>query len=215
MERNSVLDVLCLTLIILSAKLTFSSGEMNRETSWRDSRNGEREMESGFQKRFIGEVDESVPDSDLPRSRYNLEEVKYENSNAQWVIKLAPSSTFDEWTLHHIWSVKSDEERADRLAEELGLLNLGRVDPFPSVFRFRNDPRGLGDRSVRETRIGRSVDEVDLVLAKHPSLVWASREKALVRKKRTDYMSLNDPMFDKQWHLVSVLLTYAVHRYCK
>lgn len=178
---------LCLTLVIIS------SAKVSREAETVSLADG-------------------LPDSDLSKSRYNTE-VKHEShedlDGAEWLIKLIPAPIHNEWTLDNIWSVESDEEKADLLAKELGLMNLGRVDPFPSVFRFRHDQsvaRKSSSKGVRVMRNSENLDEVDTLLVQHPSVAWASKEKALVREKRTNYLQLNDPMFDKQWHLVRFLL---------
>ena len=213
-ERNCVFSVLCLTLIISSTKLSLSDSSIpSLERSGANSQRREAKIKTVLGTSdeaetldLAGLVDESEYDksnSDLSGRRDNPEEYIMDQDGAEWIVKLFPTPTATEWSLHNILSMESDEEKADRLAVELGLVNLGRVDPFPSVFRFQHDPsihRMSGDRDVREKRIDR--EQVDLLLAEHPSLLWASREKALVREKRTDYLQLNDPMFAKQWHLV-------------
>ena len=125
-----------------------------------------------------------------------------DHDGAEWLIKLVPFPTSTEWTLPSILSVESDEKRASRLAVELQLVNLGHIQPFPNVFWFGHDS-GATSRKAEGVVVGEGEgDKVDQSLAEHPSLMWASKERALVRKKRTDYLQLNDPMFKKQWHLV-------------
>lgn len=139
-------------------------------------------------------------------SEYNSEV----DGGAEWIIKLAPSR--NQWIPSTLWSSESDDQRANQLAEELGLKNLGQVDPFPSVFRFRHHPGVLRDSKVKdgENRIlRREVKNINLLLSEHKSLMWASKEKEVVRIKRTDYLQLNDPMFSKQWHLVGYTVSIA------
>ncbi len=116
-----------------------------------------------------------------------------DKENVEWVVKLG--------TIRTLWSWESNDVRADRLAEELGLKNLGRVEPFPDVYRFQGVWSGssLGEAGI----VKRDVEEVEVSLTNHESLMWATREVEVVRRKRSNYLNLNDPMFSKQWHLVS------------
>jgi len=137
--------------------------------------------------------------SSTPGSNYLDEDSQ---DSAEWVVKLAPNLISN-----NLWSWQSDEQKANKLAEELGMENLGQVEPFPGVFRFRHHLSGwTGSKPGSEggSEVGkRSVEAVDILLEEHGSLVWSKKEVAIVRKKRTNYLQLNDPMFNKQWHLVS------------
>lgn len=103
----------------------------------------------------------------------------------------------------HVWAVKvqGGGERAERelqaiadtVANNLGLVNHGRIEPFHNVFQFEGSSR----------RVGRSaVAAVHASLEGHPGVVWASLQRPLTRTKRE--VEFRDPFFSKQWHLVSL-----------
>ena len=103
----------------------------------------------------------------------------------------------------HVWAVKlqGEGERskrelqaiADSVANNLGLVNHGRIEPFHNVFEFEGSSR----------RVGRSaVAAVHASLEGHPGVVWASLQRPLTRTKRE--VEFRDPFFSKQWHLVSL-----------
>ena len=95
------------------------------------------------------------------------------------------------------------EARARELAKERGLEFVGRVEPFPNIFQF-DLPREVIDYHIQSREIGQldaqSVeDSFHNELSGHPSVMWASKQVALIRTKR----EFSDPAFEQQWHLVS------------
>lgn len=209
-KRDCVLAVMFLSLMISSSLSDYlensvSGKETNVKSFLDDANHAPETMVLASEG---GESRNHQSSSDFSMNSNNAEELKYKDMkdqyNAEWLVKLIPTPISTEWTLHNLF-MESEEKKADNLAVELGMVNLGRVDPFPSVFRFRHDPSEAwksGNAGVKQKRGDDEQKELDLLLAEHSSLLWASREKSLVRKKRTNYLQLNDPMFDKQWHLV-------------
>ena len=165
-----------LFLLLLARLIPFGLPTLDTDTNLRQKR----------------EDSSSYRDSTTPRGQHLDDQ-----ESAEWVVKLAP-----HLMSNNLWSWQNDEQKANKLAEELGMENLGQVEPFPGVFRFRHHLGGWSGLS--DSRLGkRSIETVDKLLERHNSLVWSKKEVAIVRKKRTDYLQLNDPMFNKQWHLVS------------
>ena len=113
----------------------------------------------------------------------------------------------------HVWAVKVQGvgERAERelqtiadtVANNLGLVNHGRIEPFHNVFQFEGNSR----------RVGRSaVAAVHASLEGHPGVVWASLQRPLTRTKRE--AEFRDPFFSKQWHLVSLCVLSGPQTLC-
>lgn len=108
-----------------------------------------------------------------------------------WAVKLNPEG------LSGVWS----EVTADSLASELKLINRGKLEPFDNVFQFELTPELLG--GVKRYR--RALAHCDEKLREHSAVLWSSRQRPLKRTKRELYETyFNDPVFKKQWHLVSV-----------
>ena len=114
----------------------------------------------------------------------------------------------------HVWAVKVQgggkrAERelqtiADSVANNLGLVNHGRIEPFHNVFQFEGSSR----------RVGRSaVTAVHASLEGHPGVVWASLQRPLTRTKRE--VEFRDPFFSKQWHLVSLCVLSGPQTLCR
>ena len=105
------------------------------------------------------------------------------------------------------WAVKvrgddnSPEERARELAGEHGLLFVGRVDPFPDVFELELPHELIQARSIGQMDVQFVEDTVHNDLTDHPDIKWASKQVALIRRKR----EFSDPAFIKQWHLVWIV----------
>ena len=114
----------------------------------------------------------------------------------------------------HVWAVKVQGEGkraerelqtiADSVANNLGLVNHGRIEPFHNVFQFEGSSR----------RVGRSaVTAVHASLEGHPGVVWASLQRPLTRTKRE--VEFRDPFFSKQWHLVSLCVLSVPQTLCR
>ena len=126
---------------------------------------------------------------------------------------VASTEDLSAFGAEHVWAVKvrGGEEGsqgeltavADSTATDLGLVNRGRIEPFPNIFLFELD---AGSRS------GRSVMATHTVLGQHPAVVWTSKQRPLTRVKRD--VQFSDPYFPRQWHLVSIctLASYPVPR---
>ena len=94
-------------------------------------------------------------------------------------------------------------KKADSLAAELRLMNKGPQLGFRTIFKFEKptlaeEPRSSDRLLLRRVRDVKLADDIDLLLEKHPSVKWASRQLPLIRTKR----GFNDPKFQAQWHLV-------------
>ena len=99
----------------------------------------------------------------------------------------------------HSWAVKLSEDsspailnaKADALARECGVVNLGTIGRMSTVFEFgmraEENQSDLVDYLAVEKR-----------LASHTAVQWVSIQRPLKRVGR----SFRDPYFLKQWHLV-------------
>jgi len=106
----------------------------------------------------------------------------------------------------HVWAVKVRLERggevskeeleavADSTATDLGLVNHGRIEPFPNIFQFELDASSRSGRSL--------LMDTHTLLGQHPAVVWTSKQRPLTRVKRD--VQFRDPYFSRQWHLVSM-----------
>lgn len=128
----------------------------------------------------------------------------------EWVVKLKPV------TKESYLGIKEQDRHLDQseltdiavsLAQDFGLENMGHVSPFLGVFKLR---LGFHEGGMEKRDISRRLAEVDRSLDEHPKVLWASRQHCLVRHKRKVRMDFNDPMFSRQWHLVSSELCHVV-----
>lgn len=110
------------------------------------------------------------------------------------------------------------EQLAGSIAARLGLINLGRLEPFEDIYKF-GLPLSHGSRSSAVRSVAGQVSSLDRQLSEHTDLVWASKQVPLIRTKRTAHMSksslrrtvrgvppaisFNDPQYSSQWHLVN------------
>lgn len=94
---------------------------------------------------------------------------------------------------------------ASSIADSNGLpLDVEHIQQFHGVFRLRYNLTGDGESwRVRRSNIHRQFASLDKSLSKHPLVVWSARQHCLTRQKRGFQLDFNDPMFDRQWHLVS------------
>lgn len=137
----------------------------------------------------------------------------------EWAVQLRPEVTEVSMFGYEYKRTLEKEELvsvANSLAANLGLDGEVRhVDQFRGVFVLRYNLIGYnltGDHtdSMESRRLRRRSSHQHLArlekgLDEHPSIVWAARQRCLVRQKRDFELDFNDPMFDRQWHLVSSL----------
>ncbi|KAH0623390.1 hypothetical protein JD844_031663 [Phrynosoma platyrhinos] len=98
-------------------------------------------------------------------------------------------------------SLPSEEEldwHADRLAEEAGLVNMGRIGELRGHYLLGYQPAIQGVDQGLEA-VQRSVEAV---LAQHEGVRWHAEQRLLKRSKRS--LTFNDPKYPQQWHLVSL-----------
>ena len=133
--------------------------------------------------------------------------------SSEWVVKLKTTTRDSYLGLGGLYDYNRTLDQselsniADSIAEDLPLEHAGHVTPFHGVFRLRYDPRkesGHGRLRVRDAEgIKQRFEELDRSLDAHRLVVWAARQNPLIRHKRSVAVDFNDPMFGKQWHLVS------------
>ncbi|XP_061449243.1 proprotein convertase subtilisin/kexin type 7 [Rhineura floridana] len=91
----------------------------------------------------------------------------------------------------------SEEEldwRADKLAKEAGLVNIGRIGELKGHYLFGYQPASHVEPGLEA--IQQSAEEV---FAQHDSVRWHGQQQLLKRSKRS--LRFNDPKFPQQWHL--------------
>ena len=125
----------------------------------------------------------------------------------EWVIKLkttARDSYLGGLYNHHRTLDQSELSGiAASIADHFELEHAGHVTPFHGVFRLRySSPSDTGKLKKRDGN-HRLVEELERGLASHEAVVWAAKQDPLVRRKRGVAVDFNDPMFFRQWHLVS------------
>ena len=105
-----------------------------------------------------------------------------------WAVKLAP---------HTLSLLEEINALADRVAMEMGAVNLGRIEPFQDLYKFTKNTK---TRNVRD----------DNILENHSNILWSSKQVVLKRTKRSGFplisrgfpsASFNDPKYIDQWHL--------------
>ncbi|XP_053222261.1 proprotein convertase subtilisin/kexin type 7 isoform X1 [Podarcis raffonei] len=94
-------------------------------------------------------------------------------------------------------SPSSEEEldwRAEELAKEAGLVNIGRIGELRGHYLFGYQlasPAGLSLEAIQRS--------AEAVFAQHDSVRWHAEQRFLKRSKRS--LHFNDPKFPQQWHL--------------
>ena len=127
----------------------------------------------------------------------------------EWVIRLNPVlKEVYYFGYEHVRTLEQDQltQIADSIASDFDLENRGLIQPFHGTYIFKHkQSSALLPHHNMETRdldrLQRRLAEVDKGLEEHPSILWSSRQHYLTRQKRTNF---NDPMFARQWHLVSI-----------
>lgn len=130
----------------------------------------------------------------------------------EWVVKVR-SVVETPGLLYGVHTKTLDQtelaDLADSIAVSFGVQSAQRVEPFRDVFKLQYDINSdLGEdlQVSAQHGIQRRLAELDKSLEDHPSLLWAARQHCLVRQKRGGAdLQFNDPMFHRQWHLVSTL----------
>ena len=140
----------------------------------------------------------------------------------EWVVQLK-ENTMEKSLLGHKYKRSLNTEElysiANSIAAESRLKGVVRIEQFHGVFKLQYEPRekwllhrkrsaGLRRASPMFWRRGverfhRTLASLDKDLEGHPQVEWAMRQRCLVRQKRGFELDFNDPMFNKQWHLVS------------
>ena len=127
----------------------------------------------------------------------------------EWVVKVR-SEVETPGLLYGVHTRTLDQEQladvADSIAVSFGMQSALRVEPFHNVFALQYDAHHDNNLhvSAAEHGIQHRLAELDKSLEDHPSVLWAARQHCLVREKRGGAnLKFNDPMFRRQWHLVS------------
>ena len=140
----------------------------------------------------------------------------------EWVVQLK-EHTMEKSLLGHKYKKSLTTEElysiANSIAAESRLKGVVHIEQFNGVFKLQYEPRekwllhrkrsaGLRRASPMLWRRGverfhRTLASLDKDLEGHPQVEWAMRQRCLVRQKRAFELDFNDPMFNKQWHLVS------------
>ena len=125
------------------------------------------------------------------------------------VVAMTTTAGSDElpvWAVRIAHATPHLNSEADRVASELGLVNSGRIEPFPNLYRFTLPVEASAGhyRVIRDT-----VRQLDDRLKGHQSVRWSSQQVVLKRTKRANplimrgapVINFNDPQYSKQWHL--------------
>lgn len=88
------------------------------------------------------------------------------------------------------------EQRAHAVAQEAGLVNVGRIGELQGHYLF---VQPAGHKQALEVEVIRQ--QAEAVLTRHEAVRWHSEQRLLKRTKRS--VHFNDPKYPQQWHLVS------------
>ncbi|XP_053126062.1 proprotein convertase subtilisin/kexin type 7 isoform X2 [Hemicordylus capensis] len=86
------------------------------------------------------------------------------------------------------------DRQADQLAQEAGLVNLGRIGELRGHYLFGYRPAGREEPGLAAIQHSAAA-----VFAQHDSVRWHAQQRLLKRSKRG--LHFNDPKFPQQWHL--------------
>ncbi|KAJ7305261.1 hypothetical protein JRQ81_011176 [Phrynocephalus forsythii] len=87
------------------------------------------------------------------------------------------------------------DRQADQLAQEAGLVNLGRIGELRGHYLLGYRP----DSAITDVGLEAIQQSVEAAFAKHEGVRWHAQQRLLKRSKRA--LQFNDPKFPQQWHL--------------
>ena len=145
---------------------------------------------------FEGKV-ETTRSKSRPFSEFGIETKITELPEAimsySWTIKLPVNKS-------NLIESELLKERANEIAEQLGLQNYGPIVGLPGYFYFVHS--NFFDRTEHFTGNNHIKMNITEFLNSHPEIEWVKHEPVRMRKKRA--LEFKDQFFPSQWHLVSL-----------